>query len=226
VGAFASINAMQGYRPNPVAQYAIQLMRAHREKKSLPAIPRLKAATDIENPASYTGVFKGEAGRQLELIAEGSKLLLLHKGERIALEGGDNDSFTVPHRDFSRFLLVFGRADSKDAKSAVVEAGWGDDWFVNDGYAGPKTFAYPKEWNKYLGHYRNENPWVGSARITTRKGQLLIDGVVPLEAGDGGVFYLRDEESNTEWVRFGEAVNGKVMRLKLSGEDLWRVMAD
>src|SRR6185436_16415573 len=28
VGAFASINAMQGYRPNPVAQYALTLMRA------------------------------------------------------------------------------------------------------------------------------------------------------------------------------------------------------
>ena len=35
VGAFASINAMQGYRPNPVDQYAIQLMRAQREGKPL-----------------------------------------------------------------------------------------------------------------------------------------------------------------------------------------------
>ena len=44
-GAFASINAMQGYRPNPVAQYAIQLMRAHRENKSLPATPKREPAT-------------------------------------------------------------------------------------------------------------------------------------------------------------------------------------
>ena len=32
VGAFASINAMQGYRPQPVVQYAIQLMRAKQGK--------------------------------------------------------------------------------------------------------------------------------------------------------------------------------------------------
>jgi len=225
VGAFASINAMQGYRPNPVAQYAIQLMRAQREKKSLPAIPKQKAAPEIENAASYAGVYKSEDGRQLEFIADGSKLLLLHNGERIGLEGGD-ETFVVPHRDFSRFPLVFGRADSKDAKSAIVEVGWGNDWFVNGKYSGPKTFAYAKEWNEYLGHYRNENPWVGSLRITLRKGQLMMDGVVPLEAGEGGMFYLRDEASNTEWVRFAESANGKVMRLKLSGEDLWRVMAE
>src|SRR5215831_20742775 len=49
VGAFASINAMQGYRPNPVAQHAIQLMRAVRARKTLPAPPPLKSATDAEN---------------------------------------------------------------------------------------------------------------------------------------------------------------------------------
>jgi hypothetical protein len=39
----------------------------------------------------------------------------------------------------------------------------------------------------------------------------------------GELFYLRDEEHNPEWVRFGEVVNGKCMRIKYSGEDLWRV---
>jgi uncharacterized OB-fold protein len=67
---------------------------------------------------------------------------------------------------------------------------------------------------------------VGSTHIILRKGQLMMDGVVPLEAGEGGIFYLRDEEHSPEWIRFGERVNGKVMRIKLSGEDLWRVMAE
>ena len=53
----------------------------------------------------------------------------------------------------------------------------------------------------------------------------MMDGVVPLEAAEDGTFYLRDEEHSPEWVRFGEIVNGKAMRLKLSGEDLWRVIA-
>jgi CubicO group peptidase (beta-lactamase class C family) len=224
-GAFASINAMQGYRPNPVAQYAMQLMRAHRENKSLPATPKREPATKVENAASYAGIYNSEDGRKIEFIAEGPALFLVHEGKRVPLEGGE-DAFITGPGDFERFSFVFGRADSKDAKSAVVEVGWGNDWFTNSKYSGAKKFEYPKEWNAYLGHYRNENPWIGSVRITLRKSQLMMDGVVPLEPGEGGIFHLRDEEHSPEWVRFGEIVNGKAMRLKLSGEDLWRVMAD
>jgi hypothetical protein len=38
-------------------------------------------------------------------------------------------------------------------------------------------------------------------------------------------FYLRDDDHSPEWIQFGEIVNGRCMRLKLSGEDLWRVAA-
>jgi beta-lactamase family protein len=224
-GAFASINAMQGYRPNPVAQYAMQLMRAHHESKSLPEAPKLKPATAVEDGASYPGIYKSEDGRQLEFAADGEGLFLVHQGKRVHLEGG-GDSFNSGPGDFERFSFIFGRADSKDPKSAVVEVAWGNDWFTNAKYTGPKKFDYPKEWNEYLGHYRNENPWIGSTRIILRKGKLMMDGAVPLEPGESGVFHLRDEEHSPEWIRFGESVNGKVMRIKLSGEDLWRVMAD
>jgi D-alanyl-D-alanine carboxypeptidase len=224
-GAFASINAMQGYRPNPVAQYAMQLMRAHRESKSLPVAPKQEPATTVENAAAYAGTYNGEDGRKLEFVAEGPALFLVHAGKRVPLEGGEETFITGPG-DFERFSFVFGRADTNDQKSAVVEVGWGNDWFTNGKYSGAKKFDYPKEWNAYLGHYRNENPWIGSVRITLRKNQLMMDGAVPLEPGEGGIFHLRDEEHSPEWIRFGEIVNGKAMRLKLSGEDLWRVMAD
>ncbi len=74
-GAFASINAMQGYRPNPVAQYAMQLMRAVSESKSLPPAPKLKSPTAVENAAAYAGTFKSEAGRQLEFVAERGRVI-------------------------------------------------------------------------------------------------------------------------------------------------------
>jgi D-alanyl-D-alanine carboxypeptidase len=224
-GAFASINAMQGYRPNPVAQYAMQLMRAHRESKSLPAAPKQEPATKVENAASYAGTYKSEDGRQLEFVSEGDGLFLVHQGKRVPLEGGE-DAFITGPGDFERFTFVFGRSDSKNPKSAVVEVGWGNDWFTNSKYSGATKFVRVKDCEAFLGHYRNENPWSGSVRITLRKGQLMIDGVVPLEPGEGGVFHLRDEEHSPEWISFGEIVNGKVMRLKFSGEDLWRVMAD
>ncbi len=36
---------------------------------------------------------------------------------------------------------------------------------------------------------------------------------------------LRDEEHSPEWISFEQIVNGRCMRIKFSGEDLWRVAA-
>jgi CubicO group peptidase (beta-lactamase class C family) len=225
VGAFASINAMQGYRPNPVAQYAIQLMRAQRaSSKSFPPMPPLESPTVLKNAADYAGKYQSNEGRVFEIVATSESLFLVYQGERAVLESEKDDMFTVMHPDFQHFALVFGRADLKDSKSTVVEAGYGGEWFTNANYAGPKTFEYPKEWEQYVGHYRNESPWVGSTRIVWRKGKLMLDGVVGLEPGPDGLFILQDEEHSPEWMHFGDIVNGKSMHLKFSGEDLWRVM--
>ena len=225
VGAFASINAMQGYRPNAVAQYAIQLMRAQRGGKTLPAAPAIRPATHAENAAEFAGTYHSADGKSLEFAADGDHLSLRHNGQSIALEVSGDGVFVAPHPDFSRFTLAFGRADAKDPKSVVVEVGWGNDWFVKPEYKGAKTFDYPKEWNAYVGHYRNENNWIGSLRVTLRKGVLMADGLVPLEAGTDGIFHMRSEEADTEWMQFHDVVNGMAMRIKLSGEDLWRVLA-
>src|SRR5215813_1217594 len=156
VGAFASINAMQGYRPNPVAQYAIQLMRAQRGSKNFPAAPAIRSATHADNAADFAGTYHSADGKSLEFGAEGDHLSLRHKGESFTLEVAGDGVFVAPHPDFSRFALVFGRADAKDAKSPVVELGWGNDWYLKPDYKGPKTFEHPKEWDAYIGHYRNE----------------------------------------------------------------------
>ena len=226
VGAFASINAMQGYRPNPVAQYAIQLMRAKRTSKPFPSAPQTNSPTAVKNASEYVGTYQSGADRKFEITATGETLFMQYQGNRLTLEIAGGDMFIVPHQDFQHFLLVFGRADMKEPKSPVVEAGSGGEWFTNSKYAGQKTFEYPKEWDKYVGHYRNESPWVGSARIVLRKGKLLVDGVVPLEAGEDGIFSVQDEENGPEWIRFGDIVNERSMHLKFSGEDMWRVMTD
>jgi CubicO group peptidase (beta-lactamase class C family) len=225
VGAFASINAMQGYRPNPVAQFAIQLMRAQREKKTFPASPEIRPAAFVENAADFAGAYRSVDGKELHFLAESDHLSLIHKDQKIALEVSGDGLFVAPDADFSRFSLVFGRADEKDLKSPVVEVGWGNDWYTKPEYKGPKTFDTPKEWVAYLGHYRNENNWVGSIRITQRKGQLLADGSTLLEHEKNSRFRMRSEEADTEWIEFHDIVDGLAQRIKLSGEDLWRVIA-
>jgi CubicO group peptidase (beta-lactamase class C family) len=225
VGAFASINAMQGYRPNPVAQFAIQLMRAQRANKPLPAQPAVKAATDAENAADYAGTFQSSSGKTLAFVSEGRQLFLLHQKQRVALENGGDGNFVADHSDFSRFTFAFGRSDAKNPKSPVVEVGWGGEWYVNSGYSGPKTFNYPEEWDAFVGHYRNENNWIGSLRVVLRKGQLFADGVTALVPQKGRTFRMQSDEADTEWIEFHDVVNGRAQRIKLSGEDLWQVLA-
>ena len=110
VAAFASINAMQGYRPTPVTQYAVQLLRAEKEAKSLPAAVALTDATEVNNASEYAGVFRSSDGRELVFKAEGTKLLLVHAGEEILLQRGQGDSFlSTVQGGFSDYSLMFGR---------------------------------------------------------------------------------------------------------------------
>ena len=224
IGGFASVNAQQGYRPNPVVRYAIQLMRAHRRSVELPKLPEPDVAAVVKNAADFAGDYEGAKGA-LRVIAEGDRLVVAKGGERVPLERlSDPNRFAARHPDFDRFAFAFGRQDAAKPDSPVVEVSWGGDWYVNSRYVGPKSFDYPKTWDGYAGHYRNENPWIGSLRIFVLKGRLMLDGTIPLE-GDGDLFRLRDNPYNTEWIRFGELVNGRCMRIRLSGSDLWRVAA-
>jgi len=219
IGGFASVNAQQGYRPNAVVKYALQLMRARAENKKSPAAPAPDSELDVTNAGDYVGVFKGERG-QLEFVRDGSKLFLVRAGKRVQLQKlATPDQFQVSDPEFSLFPLAFGR---KKEDGPVVEVSCGDAWYTTDAYDGPRQFQVPEAWRTYVGHYRSEDPWIGSIRVLVLKGRLMLDGQTPLEA-DGELFRLRDEPSNTEWIRFGEIVNGKCMRLKYSGVDLWRV---
>jgi len=224
VGGFASVNAQQNYRPNPVVKYAIQLMRAQRKGVSLPAIPDADDPVSVENASEFAGSYSaGE--RPLQVIAEGKRLFVTHDGERVPLERlPEADRFVARHAALDRFAFVFGRKNAEAPDSAVVEVSWGGDWYRNAKYEGPDRFDHPKAWDAFVGHYRNENPWIGSMRIVVNKGRLMIDGTIPLEA-DGELFRLRDDPWNTEWIRFGELVNGRCMRIRFSGSDLWRVAA-
>jgi CubicO group peptidase (beta-lactamase class C family) len=219
IGGFASVNAQQGYRPNAVVRYALQLMRARAEGKKPPAAPAPDSELEATNAGDYVGVFKGDRG-QLEFVRDGTKLFLLRAGKRTLLQRlATPDQFHIDDPEFARFPVAFGR---NKADGPVVEVSCGYAWYATDAYDGPRQFQVPEAWRSYVGHYRSEDPWIGSLRVVILKGRLMLDGQTPLEP-DGELFRLRDEPSNTEWIRFGEIVNGKTMRIKYSGVDLWRV---
>ena len=213
VGAFSSVNAnLRGYRPVAVTKYAVELMSASLASKPLPAAPApLPLPTEVKNAADYAGVFTSPDNKTLELKAEADKLILVHKRRPIVLERAGRDQFIVKDPEFEIYLLGFVRDKGK-----VTEAYYGEDWYAGANYSGPKTFTVTKDLESYAGHYYNDSPWYGDTRVVLRKGQLYADGVQPLVLRSDGKFGINDPEG-PDWIEFESIINGRAMRMNLSG---------
>jgi CubicO group peptidase (beta-lactamase class C family) len=217
VAAFASINAMLGYRPVPVTQFAVQVMNAEKESKPAPAPPDLNDPRQVRNAADFAGVFEGPAGRKIQVLADGSAPNIVVGEKKIPLESLGGDSFLADEYSWRRFPLVFGREKGK-----VVEVSHGPDWYVNGSYAGPKEFPAPPGYEAFVGHYRSDSPWFRSTRIVFRKGRLWADGNNPLEPIGEGLFRM-GETFSPDVAEFLQVANGKTLLLKINGSDRWRV---
>ncbi|HSE31214.1 MAG TPA: serine hydrolase [Pyrinomonadaceae bacterium] len=214
IGAFASVNAsLRGYRPVAVTRYAIDLLNASLEGKPLPDAPASPPSpTEVRNAADYAGTYTTVNGNKLELVADGTKLLLIHRGERILLERSGGDSFIMKHPDFEIFQLGFVR----DNQKGITEAYHGSNWYMGAKYDGPKSFSVPKEWEGYVGHYSNDSPWYGDIRVVLRKGQLYLNGSQRMTPRPDGRFGSADPEA-PDRVGFESIIDGRAMRLNYSG---------
>jgi hypothetical protein len=133
------------------------------------------------------------------------------------LEQAGPDSFLVKHPDFELFTLNFVRG-----KEGVTEVFHGGRWWANERYDGQKKFDYPKEWDAYTGHFHSDSPWYGSGRVVIRKGQLLINGDVPLVLVAPNVFRPAGDSSDADRVTFDTFANGQALRLNFSGIEFFR----
>ncbi|HTJ30995.1 MAG TPA: serine hydrolase domain-containing protein, partial [Acidobacteriaceae bacterium] len=113
VGAFASINAMQGYRPTAVTEYAVQLLRAQKEGRTLTLPPAIASAMEVEHPQQYAGRFVAADGAALEFVADGKGLTLMVGGKKITLQHAAGDAFvSTIEGEYASFPLLFGRAET------------------------------------------------------------------------------------------------------------------
>jgi len=215
IGAFASVNAQLGYRPNPVTTFAIRAIRAVNAGKPLPEEPPLPPAPNVVADAKeYAGVYTSAEGDRLEFVAEGEGLVLVRDGKRYPVEA-PRGSLLVRSREFELYPFLF----DKEAKTVAH----GGRFWMGAGYSGEKTFTLPAAWNAFVGHYRSESAWIGSTRIVARQGKLWLDGVQALRPVDAITFRFAEPEWAPEWVQFLDVVGGKSRHIKISGEDLWRV---
>jgi D-alanyl-D-alanine carboxypeptidase len=217
VGAIVLVNGPGS--PLSIARFAVEVARAVVGNRPLPPIPPPNDPLSVPNAADYAGVYSGDRG-SLRFEAAGTRLYLVHRGERLALERRGADRFFANHPDFALFLFGFSRGTDK----TVVEVSHGETWLRNERYKGPASFTVPPAWSAYPGHYRTTHAWFNNFRIVRRRGQLWL-----VEPGGGervlvplGEEFALDEKESAERIRFDTVVDGAALRATLSGVAYYR----
>lgn len=205
IGAFASINAQLGYRPNPVAQFALQLMRSS-PKAAMPAMPPFDAMAKVESAMAYAGIYRAADGRLLEVSAEAERLVLTFNGTRIPLQQDEEGSFIAEHPAFYRFALIFERpsatAGVDPATLPVAALSHGSDWFARAGQTHGEPLAPSKELAPYVGEYYSDSPWLGTVEVVQRQRQLWLNGSEPLTPIGNRLFRVGASRSSPESAEF------------------------
>lgn len=229
VGAFASINAQQNYRPVPVAQFAVQLMGASAGGKPAPTPPTIEDPKVVKNSADYVGSYSSLDGKSIGITGDGA-LFASVADKQIPLQRSTGDSFIATDPTLARFSFVFGRAKNekdtetkKEKPGPVVELMHGSGWYFNSKYSGPRTFATPPEYAALTGRYLGTGSFEGSfANIVVLKGELWAEGETSLERIGENEFRPTEDAPNPERVEFYFIANGKARLLKFTGADFFR----
>jgi CubicO group peptidase (beta-lactamase class C family) len=231
IGAFASINAQLGYRPNPVAEFALQLLRSETERAKPPGTPVFDAAAKIEGAESYDGVYTRGDGRRLEVKSAAERLTLIVDGHAVPLQQSDEGTFIADHPGIDLYPIAFERepeassAAGEESKRAVTALAYGPDWYARSGSKARPALEPSGELAKYTGKYYSENPWNGVIRIVQRQGQLWMGGTEPLISIGAHLFRIGANPWLPETAEFSEWVDGRANVLWVSGAGFQRIGA-
>ena len=228
LGAFASINAQLGYRPNPVAQLALQLLRSEKEHSKAPALPEFDAAAKVESSESYSAVYTSGAVRRIEIKNASDRLELLAAGRTIRLQQSEDGTFIADQPGFDLFPIVFERAEtpagaSADSQASIIALAYGSDWYARAGVQGQKLLEPSPDLDKYVGEYYSENPWFGTVRVVQRQRQLWMGGTDPLIPTGNHLFRIGMAQTSPGVAEYSEFVSGKPNLLWIDGVEFRRV---
>jgi CubicO group peptidase (beta-lactamase class C family) len=228
IGAFASINAQLGYRPNPVAQLAVQLLRSEKEGSKPPVEPAFDAAAKVESAGSYSAIYTSAAGRHLEIKNAADRLTLIADGRTIPLQQSEDGSFIADQAGFDLFPITFERAQTSPAaadksKAPITALSYGADWYARAGYQGETALEPSAALAKYAGEYYSENPWYGTIRVVQRQRQLWMGGTDPLMPIGNHLFRIGTEATSPGVAEFSEPIAEKPSLLWIDGIQFRRV---
>ena len=233
VGAFASINAMQGFRPNPVTRFAVDVLYAAKSGKSSPPVLPIDDPLAIPQPEKFQGQYRAVGGSTFRVEAKGGVLTVTSPRGTTELRplGGDAfsaaDDFVMSERGQrgapSAFALVFER-ERPDTKNpgAVVALGYGPEQYFGDHHSSVSTTSSLKTGERYTGMYSNDSPWTSVIRIVERNDALLLDGTDAMQSKESDRFSVAGDEGTLE-LTFRSFLEGRAQVLFMDGEVFRRV---
>ena len=236
--AFASINAMQGYRPTAIVQYAVQLLNLGAAPSTMPVPPSIPDPNIVDNASEYVGSYVTMDGKKVD-ISGAKQLFATISGRRIALQHMDGDMFLTDDPEFAPYAFTFGRAKAPDAGKVkesdskadgkpedkpkpqpVIELMHGPDWYRNNKYTGPTDFKVPESYKPLVGYYAGDGVFPAQIEILVRKGELWLEGGFKLIQVGQNEFV--PEGGIPERLEFLYVVGGKARLVKFGGQDMWR----
>jgi CubicO group peptidase (beta-lactamase class C family) len=228
VGAFASINSMQEYRPNPVTKFAVDLLYAEKSGHNRPSQPTIENPLQCKKPEEFTGDYKGSKNESLDIKTQNGALVLTSSCGSTQLRplgtnlfsAADNAVLSGMASDHgpSEFALVF----TKDSSGNVTELSYGSRSYTRGKLADSAGKAPMERAERYKGVYTNDSPWMGPLRVVERNGKLWLDGVEELHPSGENRFSVEGGEGALE-LEFVSFLDGRANMLRVAGEVLRRV---
>ena len=227
-----------GEMDRALRSWVLQVIASVFDDAPIPATPDSKAESTRADLAQYAGRYqlvdpgsRGVAGTgpALEFAFVQGQLFLESAHGKIPLEPMGADVFRAAGEATDGLPFVFGRG-GPDGQGRVTDVSHGALWYATDKLREPVGPDAPKTYREYVGHFANNGPEGPIARVFVRNGRLMMflyEGgppvAEPLEPISTGVFRIGSEVYSPERAHFDAVVDGRALRLLITGVPLYRM---
>jgi hypothetical protein len=217
--------------------WILQVFAAAFDDIPIPAPPPGVASPMRPDLAEYAGRYRlagsgsGSAtrtGAALEFVFAHNELFLRSAHRNIPLARMGADVFRVAGEETDGLPFVFGR-EGPDGQGRVTDVSHGALWYATDKFPEPQGPGTPRGYGAFVGHFVNYADEGPVARVFVRNGQLIIllyeggpPDEEPLEPISANVFRIGKEAYSPERARFDTVIDGRALRLLITGVPLYR----
>ena len=210
IGCFASVNfGRTPYRPKALVKHVVDLAKASFASRPLP--DRLRPVAQTVG-SKLVGRYVSDRLGSFEISLAPSGPVMDAGGTSGRLADMSATEFWADHPLFADHFLSEGPQPG--------QLWWGGHLVGR--MPGVKAPPPSPDLTRYVGRYRNNDPWWDPISIVVRGDKLIMEGLGELVRQDDGSWRLKDSAFAMERIWFDGRVNDHMSRLSFSGIDFLR----